>query len=188
MTFCSGVAASTLLATPTLIAASQANARANTRTNTPKTATKVQSKETAEIRKLKQELKLLRARQAKEDANKKLVLDFYQQFFGDKDITAADRYLLPTYIQHNPLAATGRDAVKRFFEPFFANPDIPKTKIDVRRVAAEGDLVWLHIRSKTTDSERAVVDIFRVQDGKIAEHWDVIQPVPAESANTNTMF
>lgn len=135
-----------------------------------------------------QKLYDLQKRQAQEDANKKLVLDFYQRFFGDKDISAADKYLAPSYKQHNPLAATGRDAVKKFFTPFFANPAIPKSKIDVRRVAADGDLVWLHIRSKTTGSERAVVDIFRVQNGKIVEHWDVIQPVPAKSANNNTMF
>jgi predicted SnoaL-like aldol condensation-catalyzing enzyme len=133
-------------------------------------------------------LRAIQARQIQEDANKKLVTTFYQQFFGEKDITAADKYLAPSYKQHNPLAATGRDAVKRFFTPFFANPDIPKTKIDIKRVAADGDLVWLHIRSKTTGAERAVVDIFRVQNGKITEHWDVIQSVPEKSANENTMF
>lgn len=130
----------------------------------------------------------IQKREAQESANKKMVLTFYQRFFGDKDITAADEYIAPSYIQHNPFAATGRDALKKFFTPFFANPAIPKTKIDVRHVAADGDLVWLHIRSKTTGSERAVVDIFRIENGKIAEHWDVVQPVPATSANDNTMF
>jgi predicted SnoaL-like aldol condensation-catalyzing enzyme len=152
---------------------------------------KMSSQANSEFLKLKalnQKLSGLQRRQAQEDSNKKLVLDFYQQFFGDKDIRAADKYLAPNYIQHNPLAATGRAAVKAFFTPFFANPAIPKTKIDVRRVAADGDLVWLHIRSKTTGAERAVVDIFRVKDGQIVEHWDVIQPVPAKSANPNTMF
>lgn len=153
-----------------------------------KPASKTEGGSAAQLRALQQEVQALRARQAREEANKKLVLDFYQQFFGDKDVTAADRYLLPSYIQHNPNAATGREAVKQFFTPFFSNPAIPKTKIDVRRVAADGDLVWLHIRSKTTGAERAVVDIFRVQDGKIAEHWDVVQPVPPTSANENTMF
>jgi predicted SnoaL-like aldol condensation-catalyzing enzyme len=156
--------------------------------HSPGNTSKKESAQAAQIRVLQAKLKALQAREAKEEANKKMVLRFYQQFFGDKDISAADKYLLPSYIQHNPLAATGREAVKRFFTPFFANPAIPKTKVDVKRVAAEGDLVWLHIRSKTTGSERAVVDIFRVQDGKIAEHWDVIQAVPAKSANPNTMF
>ena len=149
---------------------------------------KAESAQAAEIRRLRQHLKVLQARQAKEEANKKLVLDFYQQFFGDKDIRAADKYLLPSYIQHNPHAATGREALKRFFAPFFANPAIPKTKIDVKRVAADGDLVWLHLRSKAMGAENAVVDIFRIQNGKIAEHWDVVQPVPAKAANKNTMF
>lgn len=148
----------------------------------PETAT------VSEIDKLRAELAALQAKQAKEDANKKLVVDFYQQFFGDKDVSAADRYLLPSYIQHNPNAATGRDAVKAFFTPFFANPAIPKTKVDIKRVAADGDLVWLHLRSKTTGTDRAIVDIFRVENGKIAEHWDVVQQVPEKSANENTMF
>jgi predicted SnoaL-like aldol condensation-catalyzing enzyme len=156
--------------------------------HSPSPMSKKESNHAAQVKSLQAKLKALQAREAKEEANKKMVLDFYQQFFGDKDISAADKYLLPSYIQHNPLAATGREAVKRFFTPFFANPAIPKTKIDVKRVAADGDLVWLHIRSKTTGSERAVVDIFRIQNGKIAEHWDVIQAVPSKSANSNTMF
>jgi predicted SnoaL-like aldol condensation-catalyzing enzyme len=152
---------------------------------------KKEAAQVAELKRLRAALFAAQTRQAKqtqEEKNKQLVLTFYQRFFGDKDITAADQYLAPSYIQHNPLAATGRDAVKKFFTPFFANPAIPKTKIDVRRVAADGDLVWLHIRSKTTGAERAVVDIFRIKDGKIVEHWDVIQAVPEKSLNENTMF
>lgn len=152
---------------------------------------KKEAAQATEIKRLRAALSAAQFRQAKqaqEEKNKQMVVTFYQRFFGDKDITAADQYLAPSYIQHNPLAATGRDAVKKFFTPFFANPAIPKTRIDIRRAAADGDLVWLHIRSKTTGAERAVVDIFRVKDGKIVEHWDVIQPVPAKSMNENTMF
>ncbi len=60
----------------------------------------------------------------------------------------------------------------------------------LKRVIAEDDLVVLHYHLKMTpdDLGQAVVDIFRVEDGRIVEHWDVLQPVPAESANTNTMF
>lgn len=144
--------------------------------------------ERTHLQNLRAQAELIQTQSLLEEGNKKLVLTFYQRFFGDKDITAADQYLAPSYIQHNPFAATGRDAVKKFFTPFFANPAIPKSKIDVRHVAADGDLVWLHIRSKTTGAESAVVDIFRVKDGKIVEHWDVVQPVPAKSANNNTMF
>ncbi len=66
----------------------------------------------------------------------------------------------------------------------------PDMVFDVKRVIAEGDLVVLHYHLPMTpdDLGRAVVDIFRVEDGKIVEHWDVLQDVPAQSANNNTMF
>ena len=63
-----------------------------------------------------------------------------------------------------------------------------KETIDIRNAAAEGDLVFLHIRRQTPSGIKAVVDIFRVKDGKIVEHWDVQQDVPEPSANSNTMF
>ena len=68
-----------------------------------------------------------------------------------------------------------------------ANPD---SKAKVVRSAADGDLVWLHVHSTNgaEDLGRAVIDVFRVEDGKIVEHWDVIQKVPTEAANTNTTF
>ena len=120
------------------------------------------------------------------EVNKKMVVEFYQQFFGDKDLTAADRYLGDTYIQHNPGAANGREALKDLIGPLFKNA--PKTKVDIRRVAADGDLVWLHIKGNYGGKEVAIVDIFRIENGKIVEHWDVIQQVPQHAANDNTMF
>jgi predicted SnoaL-like aldol condensation-catalyzing enzyme len=125
----------------------------------------------------------------KEEANKKLVVDFYQQFFGDKDITAGERYLAPDYIQHNPNFPDGRDALMNGVKGFFANA--PKTKVDIQRVAADGDLVWLHIRQPPRPGGGAgnsVVDIFRVKDGKIVEHWDTIQAIPEKANNPHPMF
>jgi predicted SnoaL-like aldol condensation-catalyzing enzyme len=122
-----------------------------------------------------------------ETRNRELVVTFYQQLFGDKDISAIDRYIDEGYIQHNPTVPTGRAAIKELFGKFFAGA--PKTKVDIRRVAASGDLVWLHIRAPMPDGTvSAVVDIFRVQGDRIMEHWDVIQQVPAKAANDNTMF
>jgi predicted SnoaL-like aldol condensation-catalyzing enzyme len=122
-----------------------------------------------------------------EEQNKALVLKFYQELFGDKDVTAIDRYVAEGYIQHNPTVPTGRAAVRSLFGNVFAGA--PKTKVDIRRVAADGDLVWLHVRSPgPTGRLSAIVDIFRVKDGRIVEHWDVIQPVPSDAANNNTMF
>jgi predicted SnoaL-like aldol condensation-catalyzing enzyme len=120
------------------------------------------------------------------ESNKRMVLEFYQKFFGDKDLSAADQFLGDTYIQHNPGAPNGREALKNLVGPMFKNA--PKTKVDIRRVAADGDLVWLHIKGNFGGKEVSIVDIFRIENEKIVEHWDVIQEVPAKSANENTMF
>ncbi len=120
-------------------------------------------------------------------ANKKLVVDFYRVVFIEKRVVEGfERYVAPGYIQHNPLLASGREAAVKFLAPRATRESIT----DIKRVVAEGDLVVLHVHSRTNlnDRGRAVIDIFRVVDGKIVEHWDVIQPVPPTSANTNTMF
>ncbi|HLO59546.1 MAG TPA: nuclear transport factor 2 family protein [Bacteroidales bacterium] len=120
------------------------------------------------------------------EANKKMVTEFYQQLFGDKNPEVILKYLAEDYIQHNPALPDGRkalyDAVKVWFK------DAPKEKVDLQRIAADGDLVYLHVRSKMGNKTVAVVDIFRIENGKIAEHWDVIQEVPEKSANPHPMF
>jgi predicted SnoaL-like aldol condensation-catalyzing enzyme len=121
-----------------------------------------------------------------EENNKKMVVEFYQQLFGDKDPEAILKYVKEDYIQHNPILPDGRDTLYKSVKVWFKNA--PKDKVDFQRVIAEGDLVVLHIRSKMGDKTRAVVDIFRIEDGKIAEHWDVIQEVPEKSANNHPMF
>jgi predicted SnoaL-like aldol condensation-catalyzing enzyme len=120
-------------------------------------------------------------------ANKKLVVDFYRTVFIEKRVVEGfERFVAPQYIQHNPLLATGREAAVKFLAPRATRESIT----DIKRVIAEGELVVLHVhsRAKLNDRGRAIIDIFRVADGKIVEHWDVIQPVPEKSANTNTMF
>jgi predicted SnoaL-like aldol condensation-catalyzing enzyme len=120
-------------------------------------------------------------------ANKKLVVDFYRTVFIEKRIIEGfERYVAPGYIQHNPLLQSGREAAVKFLTSRSTRESIA----DIKRVVAEGDLVVLHVHSRNNlaDRGRAVVDIFRVTDGKIVEHWDVIQPVPEKPANTNTMF
>ena len=120
-------------------------------------------------------------------ANKKLVVDFYRTVFIEKRVVEGfERYVAPEYVQHNPLLATGREPAVKFLSSRMTRESIS----DIKRVVAEGDLVVLHVHSRTTISDRgrAVVDIFRVFNGKIVEHWDVIQPVPDKAANPNTMF
>ncbi|MGV4414126.1 nuclear transport factor 2 family protein [Chryseobacterium sp. T1] len=122
-----------------------------------------------------------------DEANKKLVLDFYQKMFGDKDLSAVDQYIAPEYIQHNPTVADGAEAFKKAAAVWFKGQ--PKTKIDVQHVAADGDLVFVHLKDKNPDGTLvSTIDIFKIANNKIVEHWDVHQDVPKESANNHPMF
>ncbi len=121
--------------------------------------------------------------------NKALVTAFYNAVFVSHDTkAAAELYLSADYKQHNPSIATGRQPFIDYFVPYFAAN--PTAKSEIKRTLADGDLVAVHVNSKKKpeDPGLAIVDIFRVQDGKIVEHWDVLQPVSATPANDNTMF
>jgi len=124
-----------------------------------------------------------------EEDNKKIVCDFYEMAFNQhKPAAAARKYIGDQYIQHNPYVPNGAVAFYRYFEGYFQ--EHPKSRVEIKRVIADGDLVVLHLHSQKGDQDRgrAIVDIFRVENGKIVEHWDVIQDVPERSANDNTMF
>ncbi|GLP87055.1 nuclear transport factor 2 family protein [Tritonibacter mobilis] len=124
---------------------------------------------------------------ATEEANRALVVEFYDQFFNEHNIAASD-LIAEDYIQHNPNVPDGKAPLVSFFSGYFA--ENPESRARIVRSAADGDLVWLHVQSTNGEEDlgEAVVDIFRVEDGMIVEHWDVIQPVPSEAANSNTMF
>ena len=105
------------------------------------------------------------------------------------DLETAERECFAeTYIQHSPHVPDGRDAVIAFFAERIEK--YPLSEIDIKRGAANGDLVWLHLHSKPTPDSlgSAVIHIFRMEDGKFAEHWGVGQRVPGEAAHDNTMF
>ncbi len=123
------------------------------------------------------------------EANKALVMKAYQELFGDHDLTAVDRYWTEDYIQHNPTMTDGREAVKQFLEKMGIT-HWPKQKVEFKRVIAEGNMVMLQVVQPKTDAtpEMVVIDIFRVENGKIAEHWDVMQAVPAETVNKRKMY
>ena len=120
---------------------------------------------------------------------KEVVTKFMNEFYVEKRVREAfETWVEPGYIQHNPMAQTGRDAAIAFLEPFFkSHPDI---SYSIKRIIADGNLVAVHSHAVFTPGERglAIVDILRVDHCKIAEHWDVAQPVPEKSANSNGMF
>jgi len=120
---------------------------------------------------------------------KEVVTRFMTKLYLDKQAREAfETWVEPGYIQHNPLAKTGRDAAIAFLEPFFQSH--PEASYSIKRIIADGNLVAVHSHGKFTADDRglAIIDILRVDRCKIAEHWDVAQPVPEKSANTNGMF
>ena len=129
------------------------------------------------------------ANQQKLEENKKLVSDFLQSLFGDKDTTAIDKYLADNIIQHSPLLHDTKEGFKEDVRPYMSRPNLPKTKVDIKHIVAEGDKVWLMVRDVAPNKKVfARVDIFKVENGKITEHWSVEQAEPKESDNKNTMF
>ena len=105
---------------------------------------------------------------AKEEKNRALVIEFYTAVLGQRQVEKAPQYLREDYIQHNPFAATGRDAFMNFFRTLFAQ--YPQSEHRIVRTAADGDLVYLHVHAKNSpdDRGRAVMDILRVENGMIA--------------------
>jgi predicted SnoaL-like aldol condensation-catalyzing enzyme len=120
---------------------------------------------------------------------KAVVTKFMTTFYIDKKVREAfETWVAPGYIQHNPLAQNGRDAAVQFLEPYFAKN--PAITYSIKRIIADGNLVAVHSHGIFMPGSpgNAIVDILRVENCQVVEHWDVIQPVPEKSANSNTMF
>jgi predicted SnoaL-like aldol condensation-catalyzing enzyme len=122
------------------------------------------------------------------EANKRMVLAFYQAAINDKDFAAAARLIGTRYVQHNPRIGDGIDGLRAFIDQL--RETFPQLRAENKRIFAEGDFVIAHTIGVRVPGQpgTAIVDIFRLEHGKIVEHWDVMQQIPEESLNPNGML
>jgi predicted SnoaL-like aldol condensation-catalyzing enzyme len=122
------------------------------------------------------------------EANKGTVLAFYEVGLNQKNFTAASKLPGAHYVQHNPRIADGIEGFQQFLDHL--KREFPALRAEVKHVFADGDFVVAHVHGVRVPGQRgvAIVDIFRLEDGRIVEHWDVMEPIPEDAANRNGMF
>lgn len=119
--------------------------------------------------------------------NKKIVTAAYQRIFGNLDTTAVDQYMSNDFVQHNPTLVDGPAGVKKLIQRLISE-GVQKQKIEFKHVVAEGDTVILHSRYEMGGHEWRFIDIYRLDNDKLVEHWDAMIQWPETRANDNPMF
>jgi predicted SnoaL-like aldol condensation-catalyzing enzyme len=122
------------------------------------------------------------------EKNRKIIEAFADVFYKQKDVERAFKeYVSENYIQHNPNILDGREAAVEMLKPKFSNPE---AVFDIKRILVDGNLavIHLHARMNKTALGGAVADYYRLENGKIVEHWDVLQAVPEKPINPHPMF
>ncbi|HEY1056792.1 MAG TPA: nuclear transport factor 2 family protein [Emticicia sp.] len=121
------------------------------------------------------------------ETNKQIAITAYQRIFGDLDVTGVDEYMSKDFLQHNPTTADGPEGVKALVQMLISQ-GVPKQKIVFKHVVADGDIVFLHSRYEMAGKEWRFIDIYRVENEKLAEHWDAMMQMPDNRGNNNPMF
>jgi len=123
------------------------------------------------------------------NAKAQKAMAFLDMVFNQKKVKEGfDTYVGDKYIQHNPIAADGKEAAVEVLGKFMQM--VPTWSYTFKHAYVDGDIAIIHslVKAKPEDRGNAVFDIFRFEKGKVVEHWDVIQAIPEKSANNNTMF
>lgn len=126
-----------------------------------------------------------RPRPSLTDSNRRMITEFARIFYTERDVKKAfEAYVSDHYVQHNPNIADGREAAIAALAPKFSAPG---ARFDIRRIVVDGNLAVIHLRGRPSPDALggAVADIYRIENGKIVEHWDVLQAIPAKSVNAN---
>jgi predicted SnoaL-like aldol condensation-catalyzing enzyme len=120
--------------------------------------------------------------------NKEIATKFFEAIVNDKDFDAASKYIGKWYTEHDPEGIDGAEGLRAYIQ--FLRDNFPNSHVEIKRVIAHDNLVMFHVHSILTPGTRgqAIVDIFRLEEGKVVEHWDVTQEIPEKSANSNGMF
>lgn len=119
--------------------------------------------------------------------NKQIVTDAYQRIFGDLDVSAVDEFMSKDFVQHNPTTPDGSEGVKQIVQ-MLVSQGVPKQKLEFKHVVADGNIVILHTRYEMAGKEWRFIDIYRVENERLVEHWDAMMPMPETRANNNPMF
>jgi Uncharacterized protein conserved in bacteria len=121
--------------------------------------------------------------------NKEVILNLYENVFNRHDFSRIREYMHEDYVQHNPKVPSGlKGFVSCFRDGHFVK--FPDFKVYIKHIIEDGNMVAVHTHAVSApgDIGSAVVDIYRLEDGKVAEHWDVIQMIPKDSVHNNGMF
>jgi predicted SnoaL-like aldol condensation-catalyzing enzyme len=122
------------------------------------------------------------------ERNRAIVTEFAHVFYAERNVRAAfERYVVPDYIQHNPGIPDGREPAIAALEPKFS---APQASFEIKRILVDGDMAMIHLHGRPSPDNPggAVADIYRLKDGKIVEHWDVLQPIQTQTVNPHPYF
>lgn len=133
-------------------------------------------------------LTLASAATPQEERNKQIAIDFYNAALNEKDWDKALTYMGPRYTQHSIYMEDGPGGLQKLVERI--KKEHPDNRGEIKRAFADGDLVVLHLHVTRNRQHRgwSVIEIMRVENDKVVEHWDMFQLVPETASNANTMF